>query len=167
MHVGKCSIPTAMTPSSRFASGVRFASGFALAATIAKDRGAERARAGLHDAVADAWTQLAREISGLEKRERRARVREWMTPRGCTWPSAAQALRACALIARRGPPHSAVPSWLHAAPLPRAGYTPEPQLISLLERIALASWESVPGTHTGTAADTLTPNKPAGTAWGA
>jgi hypothetical protein len=122
----------------------RFLSGFALAATVASDRGAARARAGLHPAIVETWTQPARALAALSKHDRRARVRAWMEPEAYAWPRAARApLMAWALIAQRV--RERAPAWLQHAPMPRAGYTPEPELVALLTRIARragTSWDA-------------------------
>jgi len=129
----------------------RFLSGFALAATIAKDPGAELARAGLCANIAEPLTATARELMSLSKAERRERVGEWTRPAHadrCVWPrEAAHPLRAYALLAQRARGNrAALPPWLSTAPLPRAGYTPQPQLVALLSRIAAhhadeAAWD--------------------------
>jgi hypothetical protein len=114
----------------------RFLAGFTLAATVAKDRGAVLAREGLADAVADAMTATARELTELSKADRRARVRALAEPPAHRLPrDAASCPRAYALLARKQRPVE-VPDWLRATPLPRPGFTPEPQLQALLARIA-------------------------------
>jgi len=119
----------------------RFCSGFALAATIAGDPGGERARAGLHESVRESVTGVARELLTLSKAQRRARVSALARPARSAWPSEARSpLRAYALLARSEPP-STLPAFVHAAPLPRAGFTPEPGLLRLLRRIAFQQTE--------------------------
>jgi hypothetical protein len=124
-----------------------FLAGFALAATIAKDAGAEQARAGLCDASAATLTGAARKLRALSKAERRAQVSAWIRAQAGQAPASATAgshavvwprvpagpLRAYALLAQRMPA-SAAPQWLHDIPLPRAGYTPPPQLVERLAR---------------------------------
>jgi hypothetical protein len=119
----------------------RFLAGFALAATIAKDPGAALARPGLEAGSAEPLLATTRDLLALSKAARRARVSEWMQPLRPSWPkseSEAVPLRAFALIAQRSglTPGSGLPRWLFTAPLPRAGYTPEPGLVALLQRIA-------------------------------
>jgi hypothetical protein len=113
----------------------RFLSGFALAATVARDPAARIAQHGLAADIADAICSRARELSLLSKAERRARIRDWAGTAPPLFPSAAtQPSRAFALLAytqRAG----ALPDWVRAAPLPRPGYSPEPQLLALLVRI--------------------------------
>jgi hypothetical protein len=116
-----------------FSEDVR--SGFALAATIAKDAGADKARPGLAASSVDALTEMARELASLPKAERRARVRALMAP--TTLPvsvltSAAKnhlPLRALALLQQPLPAGQ-------GEPLPRPGYTPDARLRALLQRIA-------------------------------
>jgi hypothetical protein len=113
-----------------------FLSGFALAATIAKDPAAQRAHAGLAASVVAPLTRVARELVELSKAERRARIRGWTEPASCQLPEApAQPVRAFALLAHRSAGGS-IPLWLRSAPLPRAGYAPDRQLTSLLLRMA-------------------------------
>ena len=107
----------------------RFCSGFALAATIAGDPGAELARAGLHEPAREPVTRVAREWLGLSKTERGA------------WPRDARApLRAYALLAAMHHREAAasLPAFLRTAPLPRPGFTPEPGLLMLLQRLAFS-----------------------------
>jgi hypothetical protein len=116
----------------------RLLAGFALAATIAKDPGAELARPGLCTARRDSVSMTARELLDLPRAERRARIRAWMEvqPKRGMWPSMPVApLRAYGLLAQRMLAN-ARPDWLRGVPLPRPGYTPEPQLLELLQRIA-------------------------------
>jgi murein L,D-transpeptidase YcbB/YkuD len=118
-----------------------FLSGFALAAMIAKDPAAEKARAGLHADVADAWTATARDLAALSKAERRGRVRAFMQPlqpEPAAWPDEAQAPMRALSTLWRTQPASTWPEWLRAAPLPRPGYTPEARLVAVLQRIAQA-----------------------------
>ena len=113
-----------------------FLAGFALAATVAKDRGAVLARAGLADAAAYAMTATAREWNELGKTARRARVRALAEPPAHVLPAQPTgSARAFALLARKRKA-SEVPAWLRSTPLPRPGYTPEPKLNALLARIA-------------------------------
>jgi hypothetical protein len=118
-----------------------FLSGFALAATIAKDPAAEKARAGLAENVTDAWTATARELAAQPKAERRARVRAFMQPlqaEPAAWPGEGRApVRALSALWRTQAANT-WPEWLRAAPLPRPGYTPPPLLTAVLQRIAQA-----------------------------
>ena len=120
----------------------RFCSGFALAATIAGDPGGEQARTGLQEAAREPVTRVARDLLALSKAERRARVSALAQPprparsQGVAWPREARApLRAYALLAQ-GEPTATLPAFLRAAPLPRPGFTPEPDMLQLLRRIA-------------------------------
>ncbi|MET0386741.1 MAG: hypothetical protein ABW321_12320 [Polyangiales bacterium] len=123
----------------------RFLAGFALAATIARDPGAQQAQAGLAQVIAPQLTALPRELAALPKAERRARVRAWL---GAPQPLPARtppidtraptpALRAYALLAHRQRTTTPPPDWLRNAPLPRAGYTPPPELLAQLAQITL------------------------------
>jgi hypothetical protein len=107
-------------------------SGFALAATIAKDAGAAKARLGLAAESLEALTATARELAGLPKAERRARVRALMSP---------SALPTLALTSRAelAPRALALLQPGSGQPLPRPGYAPEPRLLALLQRIAAGS----------------------------
>ena len=119
----------------------RFCSGFALAATIAGDPGAELARAGLHEPAREPVTRVAREWLGLSKTERRARVSALARPPRGAWPRDARApLRAYALLAAMHHREAAasLPAFLRTAPLPRPGFTPEPGLLMLLQRLAFS-----------------------------
>lgn len=125
----------------------RFLAGFALAATIAKDPGAELARPGLCADRQGPVSATARELLELSKAERRARIRSWMQPKRGMWPSAPTApLRAYGLLAQRTFANVR-PDWLRSAPLPRPGYTPDPQLLELLQRIAAETVERPAGPH--------------------
>jgi hypothetical protein len=112
----------------------RFCAGFALAATVARDRAAEQARRGLSAAIAPPLLATVQALSELSKAERRARVRSWMEVPRMRWPSEpGTPLRAYALLAQ-GEPLQTLPGWLRGAPLPRAGYKPPPELMALLRR---------------------------------
>jgi hypothetical protein len=114
----------------------RFLAGFALAATIAKDPGAQLAQQGLAAGIASALTKTARELAALDKAERRARIRMLAEPEAHALPTEpASPLRAYALLARKRRAHE-VPRWLRDAPLPRPGYAAERALTALLARIA-------------------------------
>ena len=126
----------------------RFCSGFALAATIAGDPGAELARAGLCEESREPACKQARELLSLSKAERRARVSALLQPQPAAWPSEARPpLRAYALLARSGPAAN-LPAFVHAAPLPRAGFSPEPGLLLLLRRIAFQQGQPESGSET-------------------
>jgi hypothetical protein len=116
----------------------RFLAGFALAATIAKDPGAQLAQQGLAAGVSSALTRTARELSALDKAERRARIR-LLTVTEAEPPALpaepASPLRAYALLARKHRGHE-LPRWLRDAPLPRPGYVADRALTALLARIA-------------------------------
>ncbi|HEY2732786.1 MAG TPA: hypothetical protein VGI70_02325 [Polyangiales bacterium] len=114
----------------------RFLAGFALAATIAKDKSASAAEGGLAPEVAAEFCVTARELALLDKSERRARVRALTEPLRYPLPLRATApIRAYALLARKRAV-SEIPPWLRSAPLPRPGYAAERALTSLLGRIA-------------------------------
>ena len=141
--------------------GERFSSGFALAATIAGDPGAERACAGLHDSLREPATQVARELLTLSKAARRARVGALARQERKAWPTEARSpLRAYGLLAR-SEQASTLPRFVHAAPLPRAGFTPEPGLVRLLRRIAF----QLPDSQALAAAQPPQPER--GEPWGA
>jgi hypothetical protein len=114
----------------------RFLAGFALAATIAKDPGARLAEHGLAESIASGLTRTARELSELDKAERRARIRTLTEPKAYTLPAEpSRPLRAYALLARKRRADE-VPHWLRAAALPRPGYVAERALTALLARTA-------------------------------
>ena len=112
----------------------RFCAGFALAATIAGDRGAELASAGLHPEIAAPLLDTVRALGALSRQERRDRVRAYLQPRPLnlpaepTWPE-----RAYVLLGLRARTR---PDWLLTGPLPRAGYQPPVDLLALLRRAA-------------------------------
>ena len=114
-------------------------SGFALAATIAKDSGADKARGGLAPSCAGALSSMARELATLPKAQRRARVRALMSPTTLPAPTPAP-LRALALLQHRVALSDDAQEQLRNAPLPRPGFTPDPRLLALLQRIAGRSW---------------------------
>ena len=122
----------------------QFCSGFALAATIAKDSGADKARAGLAPNSAAELTSMARELATLPKAQRRARVRALMSPTTLPAPTLAPQppLRALALLQHRVALSDEVQEQLRSArvSLPRPGFTPDPRLLSLLQRIAGRTW---------------------------
>lgn len=103
--------------------------GFALAATIARDRGAELARAGVA-ARTQPLCALARELEQLSRAERRARIRELARTEGkLAARQGRRSPRALALITSR--------AWTAAPSLSsRAGFVPDAALLQLLSRIA-------------------------------
>jgi hypothetical protein len=110
----------------------RFCAGFALAATIAGDRGGELASTGLHAELAPPLLETVRALGALSKTERRDRVRAYLQPKPLHWPPApAWPERAYALLARG----DGSPSWVYEAPLPRPGYQPPADLLALLRRV--------------------------------
>jgi hypothetical protein len=129
----------------------RFLAGFALAATIARDPGAQAARTGLADAVAEPMTEIARQLLQLGKTDRRARIRALTEPPAHTLSSPmAGHRRALALLAHKRSAGTGAGAAAPAAgvrdlrdlrdlPLPRPGYAPEPVLTALLARIAARS----------------------------
>src|SRR5262245_1838485 len=94
--------------------------GFALAATIARDPGAKLAHIGIAPDVRDAWCGLARDLERCSRAERRDRIHKLTAGlrRPRTLPP-----RLAALLRGAG----------------RPDYTPEPQLVRLLRRIAQRS----------------------------
>jgi hypothetical protein len=111
--------------------------GFALAAAAHGDPGATRALAGLLPDAAERATAEARRVSLLGREARRAWVRELLAPSATpvrldenSTPARALALLATSVDKSRGR------RWLERAPLPRAGYVPDPRLVSLLARLA-------------------------------
>ncbi|HTU58614.1 MAG TPA: hypothetical protein VMF89_09270 [Polyangiales bacterium] len=118
----------------------RFCAGFALAATIAGDRGAELASAGLHAELAPPLLETVRALGALSKKDRRDRVRAYLQPKPLSWPAAPTSPeRAYALVARG----DGSPGWVYEAPLPRPGYQPPADLLALLRRV-LRSLRSSP-----------------------
>jgi hypothetical protein len=133
--------------------------GFALAATIARDSGARRADVGLAPDVSDLWCRLARDLEALSKAERRERIRQLaQLPRpAASAPPSVVVPRARADRSRRAAPEtdshpeqSREPVFRSRRAAPetdshpeqsrervfRPGYTPSPQLLALLARIA-------------------------------
>lgn len=120
-------------------------SGFALAATIAKDSGADKARAGLAPSSLEELISMARELATLPKAQRRARVRALMSPTTLPAPTRAPRgpqppLRALALLQHRVALSDDAQEQLRSAPLPRPGFTPDPRLLALLQRVAGRAW---------------------------
>lgn len=116
----------------------RFCAGFALAATVAGDRNAELASGGLSADIAPPLLDTMRALSALSKKERRDRVRAFLMPQALRLPAQPEEpLRAYTLLAQ-GTGAQALPAWLRAAPLPRAGYTAPPELVALLRRMTTA-----------------------------
>jgi hypothetical protein len=99
--------------------------GFALAATIARDRGAELARPGVAAAALPGLCALARELEQLSRVERRERIRR-LAPRALVLPLLHD------LHVRASLPRMAGGT----LPPPRAGYVPERALLVWLARIA-------------------------------
>jgi hypothetical protein len=121
-------------------------SGFALAATIAKDAGAGKARPGLAASSVEALTAMACELASLPKAQRRARVRALMSPSALPAPALTSAarnlppLRALALLSQRLPEgHEPTDEAAAQRFLPRPGYAPDPNLLAVLQRIAARS----------------------------
>jgi hypothetical protein len=114
--------------------------GFALGAIVANDRGAALGASGLAAWEREALVERARQLAGLDRSARRRWLADTLTAlRGVVAPvlTEAQAARvpqrALALLATHVP-HDVGERWLAGAPLPRAGYTPEPALRALLAR---------------------------------
>lgn len=118
--------------------------GFALAATVAGDPGAELAAQGLAPAVADDLCRLARELAGLSPEERRQRVRSIAARLGPRLPETVDLPpRALGLLA---PDVDAETGrrWMAEAPPPRPGYKPGPGLRTLIRLIAERSRDRRP-----------------------
>ena len=115
--------------------------GFALAATLAQDRGAERAMAGLSRQAVTSLGSLATKLSTSGRQERRQEVRALAMGHAPTVPDDLEAApRALALLAIGVAPELGR-RWLTRAPAPRPGFRPQSGLTALLKRIALA-WEA-------------------------
>lgn len=112
----------------------RFCAGFALAATIAGDRGAELASAGLHAELAPPLLDTVRALGALSKAERRDRVRAYLQPRQLTWPKVATWPERAYVLLAQGANAQTRPDWLRSAALPRPGYQPPADLLALLRR---------------------------------
>ncbi len=110
--------------------------GFALAATMADDRGASLAARGLAPSVVGRVTRVAEALEVMDARSRRrevARMAALLAP-----PAPEQAVlppRAQALLASQVPKEIGR-RWLAAAPAPRPGYAPEPGLRTLIAHFA-------------------------------
>jgi hypothetical protein len=113
----------------------RCCEGFALAATIAGDRGAVLADAGVCAAARQELSVLARALGELPKAERRARVRRLTQRAPLADHQAGRPARALGLLASQAPAEQAR-AWLSAAALPRPGFVAAPALLALLQRIA-------------------------------
>lgn len=110
--------------------------GFALAAAAHGDRGAALAARALPAGVAELATDVARALASRDADARRQWLRDALLDRHAPLDrSAAGSARALALLApfvdrelgRR---------WLRAAPVPRAGYVPHPELLLLVRELA-------------------------------
>lgn len=111
--------------------------GFALAAAAHGDRGAALAEAGLAPAIAPQACALARQLSAAPRSARREFVQAALEGRAplVTAPPAGCSPRALALLAR-AVDRELGRRWLAAAPLPRAGYTPDPGVLAVLHALA-------------------------------
>jgi len=115
----------------------REAEGFALAAAVAGDRGAARARAGLADSVRDDLTRLATEVQALPSAQRQqmlAALTRMAQPLQLHPPEDANP-RALALLAAHTQPELGR-AWLQRGGLPRPGFEAEPALLRLLHALA-------------------------------
>jgi hypothetical protein len=113
--------------------------GFALAASARADRGAARALAGLAPAVADRALQVARELAASDRAQRRSWLSSVLaTARSGGVPRAdlrGVPARALALLSP-SVPRELGRRWLAAAPLPRPGFVPDPELLIVLRKLA-------------------------------
>ncbi len=107
-----------------------------MAAAAHEDAAAERARAGLGEALERSLRVVAVELAGADRASRRAFVRGLLERRDV--PAAAQGTRLARALAwlatsverERGR------AWLGATTPPRPGYQPHPRLLALLRRLA-------------------------------
>ncbi len=110
--------------------------GFALAAAAHANRGAAATVRGLSAAVAERALQVATRMAATDRDGRRAWVRALLQAREPLptaqpgRPPRALALLAPAVGGATGR------SWLARAPLPRAGFVPDPRLLALLRALA-------------------------------
>ena len=112
----------------------RASQGFLLAATVARDRGAIRADAGLSDSTKEAWTAAARDFVRLARAERDRTLASIAAGRPLLHADAAgMSARAMCLLAASCDPDLGH-TLLEAGPLPRPGYVGEPALLRLLYR---------------------------------
>ena len=113
--------------------------GFALAAAARGDRGATLGAAGLSTDITREATSVAARLAASEVAVRRSWVREVLERRAelgadeapCPRPSRALSLIAPSVDVELGR------RWLRDAPLPRAGYVPEPRLLVLLRKLVV------------------------------
>jgi len=118
--------------------------GFALAATVAGDASAADAAPGLTPSARDLLMRLPRELAQATSAQRQARVRQMVAHTVAAQATAhtdsthqgRRVARGLAWLASGTAPEQGR-TWLAAAAsLPRAGFLPEPALLSLLRRIA-------------------------------
>jgi hypothetical protein len=119
--------------------------GFALAATVADDPGAELAAEGLVISSADDLCRVARELSRLGPEERRQRVRSIAGLLNPCLPGTVELLpRALALLAAEVDAETGR-RWIRESPPPRPGYEPEPGLRALIRLVAERTGSGRPG----------------------
>lgn len=111
--------------------------GFALAAAVAGDRGAARARAGLSDGALEAWLVLPRALQALpaEARRRRLAALAQRTKPTPGHPPANANPRALSLLSSHVEAATGR-AWLARGGLPRAGFEPDAALLQLLRSLA-------------------------------
>lgn len=116
----------------------RASQGFLLAATVARDRGAIRAEAGVAPEVCTAWLSAARAFRQLERGGRdQALAGMAVEPPLTAVQLATVRPRVACLLATRAETTAARPL-LARGPLPRPGYVAEPYLLRLLYRCVRA-----------------------------
>lgn len=117
----------------------RASDGFALAATVLEDAGADRARAALAPETAEVWLETARRLEARDHGARRAEVRRLVgAVRVAPDASADLPPRALGLLAAEVPREVGA-RWMTGAPPPRRGFVASPALRDALRRLAIAA----------------------------
>jgi hypothetical protein len=129
--------PTKTCYVAQMAWSARSQEGFALGATIAGDRAAELATAGLAADAAAELCGVARALAQLPRAERRARVTQLLqrAPLSAVEASASAPPRALSLLAPQATAALAR-AFQAGAPLPRPGFVAAPSLLALLRSLA-------------------------------